>query len=92
MATRVGLLTLLITIFPFSVSDVCKKEAFFFVEILDFNLVKYEVLWKVNNFIWVADSRCLPMIENMVTIYRSLDSAFSASILQSHSGMASSYT
>ncbi|KAJ6403608.1 hypothetical protein OIU84_011924 [Salix udensis] len=32
-----------------------------------------------------SDLRCLPMIENMVTIYRSLDSAFSASILQSHS-------
>lgn len=32
-----------------------------------------------------SDLRCLPLIENMVTIYRSLDAAFSASILQSRS-------
>jgi hypothetical protein len=69
-----------------------KKEAFF-VKIFWFNLVKYELnVWKNNNFIWVSDLRCLPLVENMVTIYRSLDAAFSASILQSRSGMVSSYT
>ena len=68
-----------------------KKEAFFFfVKILWFNLVNYELnVWKNNNFIWASDLRCLPLIENMVTIYRSLDAAFSASILQSRSGMVS---